>query len=182
MRNVVLYIAMSLDGYIADARGGVDWLGGQDSGGDTGDSYDKFIRTVDTVVMGWRTYHQIRTELSPDQWVYDNLHSYIITHRSCVSERNITFVAAAPGALIRELKEKKGKDIWICGGGDIVRQLMEDRLIDRYHISVIPTILGKGIPLFSAMEEERKLQLLDCRTDNGITELVYENRRQSAES
>ena len=66
MREVVLFIAMSLDGYIADEQGGVEWLRGQDPGAADPDSYADFIRDVDTVVMGWNTYHQIMTELSPE--------------------------------------------------------------------------------------------------------------------
>ena len=68
MRKAILYIGMSLDGYIADARGGVDWMTGQneteetEGTGETGDSYESFIKTVDTVIMGWNTYHQIITE------------------------------------------------------------------------------------------------------------------------
>ena len=59
MRDVTLFIAMSLDGYAADAEGGVDWLQGQASGRDDMSSYHGFIKGVDTVVMGWNTYHQI---------------------------------------------------------------------------------------------------------------------------
>lgn len=65
MRNVVLFIAMSLDGFIAAPDGGVDWLTGQDSAAETADSYGAFVPTIDTVLMGWNTYHQVVTELSP---------------------------------------------------------------------------------------------------------------------
>lgn len=66
MRKIVLYIAMSLDGYIADANGGVSWLRGQDSDSESEGSYPEFVRDIDTVVMGWETYYQVITELSPD--------------------------------------------------------------------------------------------------------------------
>lgn len=69
MRKVILYIAMSLDGYIADSSGKVDWLRGQDDDMETADSFPEFEKSIDTVVMGWKTYHQIATELSPDKWV-----------------------------------------------------------------------------------------------------------------
>ena len=65
MRKIVLYIAMSLDGYIADANGGVSWLRGQDPDSESEGSYPEFVRDIDTVVMGWETYHQVITELSP---------------------------------------------------------------------------------------------------------------------
>lgn len=73
MREISLFIAMSLDGYIADSRGGVDWLTGQKEDGEMIDTYSLFIRDVDTVLMGWNTYHQIVTELSPEQWIYEGL-------------------------------------------------------------------------------------------------------------
>lgn len=66
MRKIVLYIAMILDGYIADANGGVSWLRGQDPDNESEGSYPEFVRDIDTVVMGWETYHQVITELSPD--------------------------------------------------------------------------------------------------------------------
>ena len=63
MRKIVLFIAMSLDGYIADTDGGVDWLAGQeDDAAESDDSYAEFVNSVDTVIMGWKTYHQIVTE------------------------------------------------------------------------------------------------------------------------
>ena len=72
MRKVILYIAMSLDGYIADQNGNVDWLNEYDSDEDVEgtDSYSLFLDKVDTVIIGYNTYHQIVTELSPEQWVY----------------------------------------------------------------------------------------------------------------
>lgn len=69
MRKVVLFIAMSLDGYIADEHGNVDWLNGQDMSVENIDTYSVFVQDVDTVIMGWDTYHQIVTELSPVEWM-----------------------------------------------------------------------------------------------------------------
>lgn len=72
---------MSLDGYIADSKGNVDWLNGQ-SNDDNVDSYSEFAKDIDTVVMGFNTYHQIVTELSPNEWVYSDFKTYVITHKS----------------------------------------------------------------------------------------------------
>lgn len=152
MRNVILFIAMSLDGYIADSEGKVGWLGGQGDAGETMDTYSEFVTHVDTVIMGWNTYYQIITELSPKEWVYSELTSYVITHRSCSSTERIQFTNENPCSLIRELKKGDGKAIWICGGADIVRQLMAEDLIDIYDISIIPMLLGKGIRLLGAVE------------------------------
>ncbi len=177
MRKIVLFIAMSLDGYIADTDGGVDWLAGQeDDAAESDDSYAEFVNSVDTVIMGWKTYHQIVTELSPGQWVYDNLQSYVITHRNCTSESNVTFVSENPCTLANDLKQKSGRDIWICGGADIVHQLMKNNLIDKYHISIIPTILGNGIRLFDVTDKKTDLRLISSKSSNGIMELVYQKR------
>ena len=176
MRKIVLFIAMSLDGYIADTDGKVDWLVGQDSDVEGDDSYADFVNNVDTVIMGWTTYHQIVTDLSPGEWVYDNLQSYVITHRDCSPKSNVTFVSENPCTLVNSLKQKNGKDIWICGGADIVHQLMQNNLIDKYHISVIPTILGNGIRLFDVINQKTDLRLITSKNSNGIVELVYQKR------
>lgn len=97
MRKVSLFIAMSLDGYIADKKGGVDWLNGQDSGTETEDGYSTFIQDVDTVLMGWNTYHQIVTQLSPDQWVYPDQTSYVFTHRQLPLPITFIFPPRLPG-------------------------------------------------------------------------------------
>lgn len=176
MRTVVLFIAMSLDGYIADANGRVDWLEGQNKDEETIDTYSIFIKDVDTVIMGWNTYHQIVTELSPAEWVYDDLISYVITHREMPSTDKITFTEKNPCDVVNELKLEQGRDIWICGGADIIQQLIKADLIDKYYISVIPTILGSGIRLFGTIPEELKLKSVRTQTYNGITDLVYVRR------
>lgn len=82
MKKVVLYIAMSLDGYIADCRRSVDWIKGQDDSAEMPDTYSAFFDTIDTVIMGKRTYDQITTELSPDTWPYAGAVTYVLTHRA----------------------------------------------------------------------------------------------------
>lgn len=175
MRNAVLYIAMSLDGYIADKNGKVDWLDGQGDEENV-DTYSAFVKDVDTVVMGWNTYHQVVSELSPDEWVYQDLTSYVITHRVQPSTEKIKFVDSDPCDLVRKLKREPGKKIWICGGGKIIHSLMRGGLVEEYHIAVIPTLLGGGIRLFEEMPQEVKLRLTDTRVYNGITELIYIRR------
>lgn len=176
MRKVVLFIAMSLDGYIADKHGNVDWLNGQDVNAENIDTYSSFVRDIDTVIMGWNTYRQIVTELSPAKWIYANLTSYVVTHRKLPSKKEIFFTGKAPSDLVRELKNKEGKDVWICGGADIVQQLIQNNLIDEYYISVVPTVLGSGIRLFGTTPDEIKLKLISTQTYNGIVELIYTRR------
>ena len=80
MRKVVLFIAMSLDGYIADSRGGVGWLNGQDCDSENIDVYSEFVKNIDTILMGWNTYYQVTMELSPTEWIYSDFMTYVITH------------------------------------------------------------------------------------------------------
>ena len=176
MREVILYIATSLDGYIADEQGGVDWLGGHGEPEEGEDSYSRFLRTIDTVVMGWNTYHQVTTQLSPEQWLYEGLHTYVITHRPLPAAPEITFTAEDPCALIRRLRREEGKGIWICGGGSVIQPLVREDLIDEYYLSIIPTILGSGIRLFGTQADQRKLRLTKAETSGGIAQLIYRRR------
>lgn len=176
MCKVTLFIAMSLDGYIADKDGGVDWLNGQEEDGENMDTYSEFIKTIDTIIMGWNTYHQLTSELSPEEWVYPEQVSFVITHREIPSTERIRFTSESPCDLVKRLREEEGNGIWICGGASIVRQLMETDLIDTLHISVIPTLLGDGVRLFGPLEKEQKLRLVKTQSYNGITDLVYEKR------
>lgn len=173
MRKVTLYIAMSLDGYIADRSGKVDWLNVHGDDGEQIDTYSSFVKDIDTVVMGWNTYHQITTELSPDEWVYSELTSYVITHRALPSTDSIKFVGDDPCSIVRRLRQEQGRGIWICGGGAVIQPLVRAGLIDEYYISVIPTILGSGIRLFEEMTEAIKLKLIRTLAYGGIVELVY---------
>lgn len=178
MRNVVLYIAMSLDGYIADPGGGVSWLQGHGPEDNDMGSYPEFIETVDTVILGYRTYHQLVTELSPGNWNYQGMTSYVMTHRKMDSADEIFFTDESIPDLVNRLKDQVGKDIWICGGADIVNQLMEENLIDRYHITVIPIVLGDGIRLFRGHEKQIALDLVSTQRYHGMVDIVYKKSSQ----
>lgn len=176
-RNVILYIAMSLDGYIAHTNGDVSWLCGEDENSPETGNYAQFIENIDTVILGYTTYHQIITELSPTHWVYSTMKSYVLTHKKEKSTDEIIFTNQNIKDLILQLKAEQGKDIWICGGANIANQLIKLNLIDRYHIAVIPTILGSGIRLFASDYAGIKLNLVSTENYNGITELVYERKK-----
>lgn len=176
MRKIILFIAMSLDGYIADSNGNVDWLQGHGNDSENIDVYAEFVQGIDTVLMGWNTYYQITTELSPTEWIYADFTTYVITHHQMASSAQICFTDENPAALLKQLKSVDGKNIWICGGANLVQQLMRDELIDQYYISVIPAILGSGIRLFENVPKEIKLKLLKTQTYNGITDLIYARR------
>lgn len=176
MKKTILYIAMSLDGYIADNEGNIDWLGGQDPNyqGDYG--YSQFIENIDTVVMGYTTYDKVTTELSPDQWPYEGLNSYVLTHREMTDTSEIKFINQPVNELLSKLNKESGKSIWICGGANIIHQFIEYSLIDEYHLSIMPVILGNGIRLFGESEQEKHLRLIASSTTNGVLDCIYHKR------
>lgn len=179
VRKISLFIAMSLDGYIADSKGGVDWLNGQGNDDENIDTYSEFTKTIDTILMGWNTYHQIVTELSPNEWIYSDYTTYVITHNDNTSSEKIRFTNINPASLIKTLKEETGKGIWICGGANLAQQLINEDFIDCYYITVIPTLLGSGIRLFENGKQEIPLRLLKNRSYNGMTDLIYVRRNQN---
>ena len=176
MREVVLFIAMSLDGVIATPEGAVDWLGGEDAASSDSGSYERFIAGVSNVVMGYTTYHQLTTELLPGAWPYAAQSTHVLTHRSMENEPGISFTQEPVASLLARLKAQSGGEIWICGGASVVNQCIRAGLIDRYHINVIPTIRGTGIRLFDALPEPIPLRLLSTEHYNGIVDLVYAPR------
>mgnify|MGYP002688803965 CR=1 FL=1 len=102
----------------------------------------------------------------------------MLTHRPLPPQTEKIQAFSGPAhQLVEQLKrEPAGRDIWICGGADIARQLISNDLIDRYYISVIPTILGKGIRLFGETQNKIELQLAGTKSYNGIVDLIYEHR------
>lgn len=174
-RKVILYIAVSLDGFIADQNGSIDWISGNDENYLSDYGYETFIKTVDTVIMGYNTYRQINEKLSPNEWPYKGLRTYVLTSKNVSDTSEINFTSAAPTTLLEKLHKQNGKAIWICGGADVLNQLVHENLIDEYHITTIPLILGKGIRLFNDDNPTIKLNLCDSRIENGIITNIYKN-------
>ncbi|MCI5774164.1 MAG: dihydrofolate reductase family protein [Erysipelotrichaceae bacterium] len=173
MRKIVLYIAMSLDGYIADVDGGVGWLKGDGSDITNQGSYPRFLASIDTIIMGHKTYLQIHDELAKDNWPYLGKKCYVITHKPFDTSDDIIAYQGRLDHLIHNLKSEPGKDVWICGGVSLAQQLLELQLIDILHISIIPTIITKGIPLFANLKQQHELKFVSSTNYNGINDLVY---------
>lgn len=173
-RKVILYIASSLDGYIADENYSIDWLS-QVEMVEEDRSYEDFYEGVDTVILGRKTYDQVVNELSPGEYPYEDKMSYIITRRPLDNRANKIFTDRNLLDLIGDLKEEEGGDIWIIGGSSIVQPLVRADLIDEYQICLIPILLGKGIPLFKEFDRSIKLRLNSVKA---INEMVYTNYRR----
>lgn len=175
-RKIILYISQSLDGYIADNNKSVDWIAGenQEHYGDYG--YNHFIKNIDTIILGNNTYKQIATELSPDEWVYKGLTSYVFTNEKSKDTDDIKFINEDIISFIEKLKKQKGKNIWICGGANIANQCINKNIIDEYRITTIPILLGRGIRLFNENNPQIKLSLKKVKKENGLIECIYVKR------
>lgn len=179
MRKIILYVAASLDGYMADSQKSVNWIKGQDATTEMPDTFTPFFATVDTIIMGRTTYKQIVTELSPEKWPYSGAMTYVFTHQPTTDAEGIRFTSGNPCQLVNNLRQEAGKDIWICGGADIISQLLKADLIDVFHIATIPIILGGGVRLFAETNGMMNLRLVNTINYNGIIEAVYEREQNS---
>lgn len=175
-RKVILYISTSVDGFIADKLGSVAWINGQDENYQSDYGYDEFIKNIDTVILGYNTYKQITEELSPNEWVYKGLQSYVFTEKNIKDTEDIKFVNEDIVAFTEKLKKEDGKNIWICGGANVLNQLVKENFIDEYHITTIPIILGSGIRLFQENNINIKLKLKESKEENGIITNIYLKR------
>ncbi|HIU52287.1 MAG TPA: dihydrofolate reductase [Candidatus Merdicola faecigallinarum] len=175
-RKVILYISQSLDGFISDNKGSVDWILGNNKEyiGDYG--YNNFIKNIDTIILGANTYKQIKNELSPDKWVYEDLQSYVLTNEKIKDTINIKYVNINIKELINRLQQEKGKNIWICGGANLVNQCIKENLIDEYQITTVPVILGNGIRLFEENNKKIRLELKEIKEENGLIMGIYAKR------
>lgn len=177
IRKVILYIATSLDGYIADSHGNIDWLDQTSTNDDIDTSYDDFYSKVDTVVMGRNTYDQVTTELAPNNYPYSDSYSYIFTSKKHDNTENLTFLNSSIVTLINNLKKEAGGDIFIIGGANTIAPLIENNLIDEYQIATIPIILGQGISLFKPMDKSILLDIIDVKRINNIIYSKYQAKK-----
>ncbi|UNL83332.1 dihydrofolate reductase family protein [Priestia koreensis] len=170
-RNVVLFIASSLDGYIATKDESLDWLYDVEGEGDNG--YSEFYSTVDTVVMGKKTYDWIMNQ-DFKEFPYENKACYVFTRSSTENTKNVTFINEDLTTFADKLKRQDGKNIWIVGGGELLHFFLKENLVDELIITVAPAILGKGIPLFKEGDYQLNLSLKTMRNFNQFVELHYE--------
>lgn len=176
MRKTIVYIAMSLDGYIATSDNDISFLNTVEKE-EEDYGYGEFIQTVDAVIMGRKTYDKV---LDLCGGVFPHAADktcYIITRSPKPSQANLHFYTGDLTALVQKLKSQTGKHIFIDGGAEIVRSLQQLRLIDEYVVSVIPLLLGSGIRLFGGENTASDLRLLSAKSyESGLVQLHYETR------
>ena len=169
-RKVVLYIATSLDGYIATENDSLEWLFKTAGEGDNG--YSEFIKTVDTIILGRRTYDWIINNES-GKFPYQNQKCYVFSNSMSEKNKNVEFINEDTSDFLSKIKESGGKNIWIVGGGELLHHFIKEKLIDDYIITVAPILIGKGIPLFKKINVEVDLELKSIRRFNQFVELHY---------
>lgn len=173
MRQVILYIAASLDGYIARPDGSIDWLEDEAyrlEGEDYG--YNSFQQAIDTTLMGNSTYKVVKGMEMP--FPYPDKTNYVFTRSSHPEAEFVKFVQEDPVAFVKQLKKQEGKHIWLIGGGQLNMQLLNASLVDEMIITFVPLILGRGIPLFAGGVSERMLKVQDVATyRNGFVQVKF---------
>ncbi|MFJ7753955.1 dihydrofolate reductase family protein [Peribacillus muralis] len=143
-RNIILYIGTSIDGFIANNDGTLEWLESTEVEGDPG--YESLLDRIDTVVMGKGTYDVIRG--FDMNYPYSEYESYVFSKSVSGSDEYASFINEDIKTFIKNIKQKPGKDIWLIGGGNLAHEFFKENLIDEFQLAISPIILGEGIPLY----------------------------------
>ena len=172
MRKLKLYTASSIDGLIAREDGSVDWLDAVPNPNNLDYGYVDFYNSVDITLMGNKTYQQV---MSFDfDFPYQSTTNYVFSRAPKIDTAHVSFVTKDIPGFVKKLKKGKGKDIWLIGGGELNSLLLKNDLIDELILTIIPVILGSGIPLFSIGGKEQFFSLIKSRAfDNGIVQIRY---------
>ena len=169
MRKVKLFIASSLDCYIAREDAGIDWLYT-----DADYGYAKFYDSIDTIIVGRKSYDQ---SLTFDEYPYKGKKVYVFTRkkvRKNNNEQDVEYIDTGIHDFVTSLTKSIGKDIGLLGGGEIVSILLNAGLVDEIILSIHPIILGRGIPLLRNIQKEVNLKLENLLSfESGLTQLYY---------
>ncbi len=169
------FIATSVDGFIARPDGAIDWLESvQREGEDYG--YAEFFQGVDALVMGRNTYE---TVLGFDPWPYADKPVIVLTRRGGTPQHGARFTSDSPGEALAALGREGARRVYVDGGA-VIRSFLAARLIDELTISVVPLVLGAGVPLFASGAPEQKLSLESSRGyPSGLVQLRYRFERSA---
>lgn len=177
MRTLSLFIATSLDGYIAKPNDDMSFLKlvekeGEDYG------YAKFTETIDTIILGRRTYDWVMKEIGSSHYDNGTRDVYVITRTAKPSVGRTTFYTGNLPDLVKQLKSQEGKNLYCDGGAEIIHELLKNDLIDEFTISVIPVLVGDGTRLFKDNRPEQVLEFISSKSfDTGLLQLHYKRKR-----
>ncbi|WP_289057699.1 dihydrofolate reductase family protein [uncultured Flavobacterium sp.] len=173
MRKIKLFIAVSLDGYIAKPNDDLSFLKlvekeGEDYG------YEEFTSEIDTIIIGRKTYDYVLKEIGESHYDNGQRDVYVITRTERPQIGRTFFYTGNITELIKRLKTEKGKNIYCDGGAEIINELLKNGLIDEFTISVVPILLGNGTRLFKDERPEQMLELKSVKTfETGLAQLNY---------
>ncbi len=171
MRRVRYTVAMSLDGYIAGPNGEADWIVM-----DPEIDFDGFWKEFDTLLMGRRTFAAM-TAMGGGAGGSAGI-KLVVASRTLDQRdhKGVTIVSDNLGEAVTALKKEPGKDIWLWGGGDLFRSLLDLNLVDTVEVGVMPVVLGQGIPLLPSPARQTRLTLTSHRVfkKTGTVSLVYD--------
>ena len=171
MRKISLYIASSLDGYIARPDGDIKWLEEFPNPDNNDFGYHEFLKGVDTTIMGGATYRQV---LTFGEWPYPDKDNFVFTKQLGLEDSNVSFVNDDIVSFAKELRKRKGEKIWLIGGGQINSIFLKNDLVDEMILTIVPIVLGDGIPLFAKDEINKTLRLEKTHAyPNGMVQLTY---------
>lgn len=179
MRTLSVFIAISLDGYIAKPNDDLSFLkvvekDGEDYG------YQKFTETIDTIIVGRKTYDWVYNEVGPGHYDNGKNKVYVVTHTEGPASGNTEFYTGSLADLVRRLKSENGKKIYCDGGAEVVTELLKHHLIDDFIVSIVPVMVGDGIRLFKTGIPERYLELVEVKGyDTGLVQLHYKPKLDS---
>lgn len=173
MRKIILYIATSINGYIAKADGSVDWLEEIPQPANEDYGYEQFMESIDTTIQGRATYNQIINW--GIEFPYKKTMNYVLTtDNSLQNNEDVTFINSNHVEFINDLKQKPGKDIWLIGGGQINGFLLENNLIDEVQQFLMPIIIADGINLFGTYDGVTKLKVINNKVySSGVVKYHY---------
>lgn len=171
MRQVLLNLAVTIDGYIAGPNGEYDWCFTDDDYGLTA-----FGKRVDTLIMGRKTYEVIASYV--EKWYADK--ELVVFSRTLKETpfANVRVVQEDPISFVRAMQRQPGKGIWLYGGAEVIAPFRESNAIDEMHLSVHPLLLGGGIPLFGKGDRASFELIESVPYPNGLVQLIYRRKGQ----
>jgi len=177
MTKIKLFIATTIDGFIARENGSLDWLNDIPNPEKSDYGYGEFLAEIDIIIIGRKTYEEILG--FGVEWPYDHCKTYIVSSNKNYKTKtaNTFTINKLDKQLIDKFKLLSKKNIWLMGGGQLITEFINYNSLDEMTLSLIPIILGKGIRLFPNEPKETKFELVNTKSfDSGVVNLTYRKK------
>ncbi|MGI9402954.1 MAG: dihydrofolate reductase family protein [Hyphomicrobium sp.] len=169
MGSVRFYVATSLDGFIADREGGVDWMAPYDA---RLYGYDVFVAEIGALVMGRRTYELVH---AVGEWPYEDKRVYVISsHKLEDPPHGVVLASNGIAGALKSARKETTADIWIVGGAVTMQSALEENLVDVMEIFLVPVLLGTGLTLLNELKRNQTLTFDGIEAfPDGVVKLRY---------